>query len=113
MVTAASDPENNPHCEAKAGWAWLAIMLLLGFTSLWGAEMGVAEVELYEAIKDLVNQCVLVKGTVAYGVAQQVMHDGYERLTYAQRVIFDAVVVPLLKRRKRELEALRHANFAS
>jgi hypothetical protein len=75
--------------------------------------MGVADVELYEAIKDLVYQGVLVKGTVACGVAQQVTHDGYERLTYAQRVIFDAVVVPLLKRRKRELEALRHANFAS
>jgi hypothetical protein len=30
-----------------------------------GPEMGVADVELYEAIKDLVNQGVLVKGTVA------------------------------------------------
>ena len=50
--------------------------------------MGVADydVELCEAIKDLVDQNVLVKGTAACGIAQQVIHEGYEQLTYAQRV---------------------------
>ena len=77
--------------------------------------MGVADydVELYEAIKDLVDQDILVKGTAAYGIAQQVIHDGYERLTYAQRVIYNAVVVSALKRREQELKAIRHVNLAS
>ena len=77
--------------------------------------MGVADydVELYDAIKDIVDQDILVKGTAAYGIAQQVIHDGYERLTYAQRVIYNAVVVPALKRRERELQAIRHAGLAS
>ena len=59
------------------------------------------------------DQDVLVKGTAAYGIAQQVIHDGCERLTYAQRVIYNAVVIPALKRRGRELEAIRHVNLAS
>lgn len=77
--------------------------------------MGVADydMELYEAIKDLVDQNILVKGTAACGIAQQVIHDGYERLTYAQRVIYNAVVVPAVKRREQQLEAIRHASLAS
>jgi hypothetical protein len=77
--------------------------------------MGVADydVESCEAIKDLVDQDILVKGTAACGIAQQVIHNGYERLTYAQRVIYNAIVVPALKRRVQELQAIRHANLAS
>lgn len=62
--------------------------------------------ELYEAIEDLVEEGELETGTPAYGIARQVIHQGYNSLTPKQRTLYDAVVIPALKRRGEELRVL-------
>lgn len=68
---------------------------------------------LYDAIEDLVAESELEKDTPAYGIAQQVVHMGYHSLTAKQRTLYDAVVIPALKRRGQELKALQVANSAA
>jgi hypothetical protein len=65
---------------------------------------------LYEAIQDLVNEAILEKGSPAHGVAQQVVHSGYESLSPKQRILYDAVVKPALEKRGQELEIRRVVN---
>ena len=65
------------------------------------------DVELHEAIRDLVEEGILEKATPAYGVAQQVIHIGYDSLSPKQRWLYDQVVIPALTRRADELERLR------
>lgn len=74
--------------------------------------MGVADydAELFEAVKDLDDQGILPKGHAAYGIAQQVIHDGYDSLSVAQRAVYDRVVVPALKSRAQELASIQHMN---
>jgi hypothetical protein len=70
------------------------------------------DVELYEAIKDLTDEGHLVEGTPAHGIAQQVIHMGYDTLTPKQRAVYDAIVVPALEKREQEVLAIRHRNSA-
>jgi hypothetical protein len=65
---------------------------------------------LHEAIEDLVDQGLLEEGSPAFGVAQQVIHQGYDSLTLWQRAVYDAVVVPALKVRGEMLEHVRVIN---
>jgi hypothetical protein len=69
--------------------------------------------DLYEAIRDLVDEELLKEGTPPYGVAQQVIHQGYNSLTPKQRTLYDAVVIPLLIERGKELRAIEIVNSAS
>lgn len=55
---------------------------------------------LYDAIEDLLGDGELEAGTPAYGVAQQVIHEGYDSLTPAQQHVYDKYVAPLLERRE-------------
>ena len=71
------------------------------------------DVDLYEAIEDLVAEGELEKGTPAYGIAQQVIHNSYESLTPKQRTLYDAVVTPALQRRGEELRAIQIMNSAA
>jgi hypothetical protein len=66
--------------------------------------------ELYLAIEDLVASLELEKGSPAYGVAQQVIHSGYDSLSQKQRALYDAVVVPALRRQEAENEKNRILN---
>jgi hypothetical protein len=68
---------------------------------------------LYEEIEDLVAEGALEEGTPAYGVAQKVIHEGYDLLSPNQRWVFDTYVVPALERRKKELRLLEIANNAA
>lgn len=52
--------------------------------------------DFYDRIQELVDAGELEEGTPAYGVAQQVVHEGYESLMPKQRGLYDAVVLPLL-----------------
>jgi hypothetical protein len=61
---------------------------------------------LYEAIKDLVDEGLLEMDTTAYGIAQHVIHIGYESLSPRQRSVYDLVVIQAL-RRGQEIERLR------
>jgi hypothetical protein len=54
---------------------------------------------LSEAIQDLIKRGELDEGAPAYGVALQAIHQGYDSLTRMQKVLYDRVVVPALKRR--------------
>lgn len=54
--------------------------------------------ELYLAVEDLIDSGEIERGEPAYGIAQQVIHSGYESLSPRQRTLYDAVVVPALTR---------------
>lgn len=56
--------------------------------------------DLHDAIEDLRGDGELEEGGPAYGVAQQVIHDGYDSLSPAQRHVYDKYVAPLLERRE-------------
>jgi hypothetical protein len=66
------------------------------------------DVDLYEAVRDLVDEDLLEEGTPAYGIAQQVVHLGYDSLSPKQRTLYNAVVIPALKERGEELAIMRH-----
>lgn len=64
------------------------------------------------AIEDLLDEGELELGTPAHGIAQQVIHQGFNSLTPKQRTLYDSVVVPALKRRGEELRSLQIQNSA-
>jgi len=45
--------------------------------------------ELYETVSDAVDEGFIEEGTPEYGIAQQVIHQGYESLTDRQKWVFD------------------------
>jgi|HubBroStandDraft_4_1064222.scaffolds.fasta_scaffold241787_1 hypothetical protein len=70
------------------------------------------DVELYEAVQDLVEEGLLEETDNAYGVAQQVIHQGYDSLSPKQRGLYNALVIPALKKRGVELSAIHQQNAA-
>ena len=60
--------------------------------------------DLHNAIQDLIAEGLLEENASAHSVARLVIHDGYDSLTPAQRVLYDAVVTPALKKRADEIE---------
>jgi hypothetical protein len=69
--------------------------------------------QLYEEIEDLVAEGRLEEEMPAYGVAQKVIHEGYDSLSPNQGWVFDTYVAPALERRKKELRLLEIANNAA
>jgi hypothetical protein len=67
---------------------------------------------LHEEIQDLVDEGEIEEGTPAYGVAQQVIHSGYDSLSPKQRTLYDAVLIPALRRRGEETRAIQIMNSA-
>lgn len=51
--------------------------------------------DLYELIAELVAEGELEEGTPVYGIAQQVVHMGYDSLSSKQKYVYDTHVVPL------------------
>jgi hypothetical protein len=68
---------------------------------------------LHDEIEDLVAVGAFEEGTPAHGVAQKVIHEGYNLLSPNQRWVFDTYVAPALERRKKELRLLEIANSAA
>jgi hypothetical protein len=64
------------------------------------------DVELFEAIKRLVNKGVLSKDTLAHAISQKVVYEGYESLTRDQRLLYDEIVAPALASQGAELETV-------
>lgn len=56
--------------------------------------------DLHDAIEDLLGDGELEAGTPAYGIAQRVIHDGYDALTFKQRLVYDKYIGPALERRE-------------
>jgi hypothetical protein len=54
--------------------------------------------ELYDIICELVDDGELEKGTPAYGIAQQVIHQGFDSLSPKQRYIYVTRVEALLNK---------------
>lgn len=63
--------------------------------------------EMESAVQDLVDEGLLVKGTAAYGIAQQAVYEGYESLTAEQRRTWRKYVGGPLSKRQRALEIQR------
>jgi hypothetical protein len=59
--------------------------------------------ELHDAIQDLVAGSLLEEGTPAYGIAQQVIAQGWDSLSDKQRCVYQKHVEPLLQKRGEEL----------
>lgn len=68
--------------------------------------------ELHERIEELVDEGEIEEGTPAYGVAQQVIHQGYDSLSSKQRALYDAVVGPALERLAKEHKMRQIINSA-
>jgi hypothetical protein len=66
--------------------------------------------DLHEAIQDLLDEGMLEEGTPAHGIAQQVIHTGYDSLSPKQRTLYDAVVIAALKKRGEELKNIQITN---
>jgi hypothetical protein len=65
---------------------------------------------LHELIEDLVHAGLIEERSPPYGVAQKVIYDGYDSLSPKQRALYDAVIVPALQKRGKELEMIRIMN---
>jgi len=63
--------------------------------------------ELNDAIQDLLDEGLLVDGTAGYGIAQQVINEGYESLSAKQKYVFDTHVGKPLAKRNKDLEVRR------
>jgi hypothetical protein len=63
--------------------------------------------ELHDDIEDLVAEGLLDADSAGYGVAQQVINQGYASLSEKQGAVWDINVVPALKKRKDALEMQR------
>ncbi|RYY85105.1 MAG: hypothetical protein EOO15_17865 [Chitinophagaceae bacterium] len=63
--------------------------------------------ELNDAIQDLLDEGLLEEGTAGYGVAQQVIHDGYDSLSPKQKHVFDKYVGEPLAKRQEALNVQR------
>ncbi len=66
--------------------------------------------DLCDAINDLLAEGELEKGTPAYGIAQQVIYNGYSSFSPKQRTLYEAVVIPALQRRGKELRVIQIMN---
>ena len=63
--------------------------------------------ELHEMISDAVDEGYIEEGTPEYGVAQQVIHQGYNSLTDRQKWNYDNRVFSALKRFQEMRDAQR------
>jgi len=63
--------------------------------------------ELHDEIEELVGTSQLDRESAAYGIAQQVIQDGYGSLTEKQREVYDSVIVPALEALREERERNR------
>jgi hypothetical protein len=66
--------------------------------------------ELHDQIEDLVDEGIIENPSTPYGVAQQVINEGYESLSPRQRWVYDTVIGPALQERAKELEMMRIMN---
>ena len=57
------------------------------------------DLELMGAINDLIDEGLLVEGSPAFGIAQQVIHLGYDSLSSKQAFVYDKEVIPVLIKR--------------
>lgn len=63
--------------------------------------------EFHSDIQDLVDEGLLEEGSKEHGIALFACDNGYEKLSAAQKGVFDRFVLPPLKRRKQQLEIQR------
>jgi hypothetical protein len=63
--------------------------------------------ELDATITDRVEEGYIVEGTADYGIAQQVIHQGYDSLSTAQKWTFDNRVLISLRRLQEHRKAER------
>jgi len=67
--------------------------------------------ELHELITDAIDAGYLEEGTAAAGIAKLAVDIGYENLSPKQQGLYNAVVLPALRKREESLEKIRFANM--
>jgi hypothetical protein len=65
--------------------------------------------DLHNAIQDLIAEGLLEENSDPHRVARIVIHNGYDSLTPIQRMLYDGVVAPALRKRCEEIEGKRSA----
>jgi FixJ family two-component response regulator len=60
--------------------------------------------ELHTAISQALDENRIEEGSAAAGIAQQVIHQGYESLSPAQKAVYDRVVLPALGKQAQQNE---------
>lgn len=68
--------------------------------------------DLHERIRDLVDEGDLEEGAAAFGVAQQVIHQGYESLTERQCAVYNSHVGPALEKQAERWRIIQAMNSA-
>jgi hypothetical protein len=66
--------------------------------------------ELLESINDLVDEGLIEEGTPAHGIAQQVIHSGYDSLSPKQIFVYEREVIPALEKRAKEIRIIEIIN---
>jgi hypothetical protein len=65
--------------------------------------------DLHNTIQDLIAEGLLEENSDPHRVARIVIQDGYDSLTPAQRILYDAKVLPALRKLAEEVEGKRSA----
>jgi hypothetical protein len=65
--------------------------------------------DLHNAVQKLIAEGLLEENSEPHRVARIVIHDGYDSLTPAQRILYDAEVIPALRKLAEEVEGKRSA----
>jgi hypothetical protein len=65
--------------------------------------------DLHNVVQDLIAEGLLEENSEPHRVARLAIHDGYDSLTLAERALYDAVVVPALRKRTEEIEDKKSA----
>lgn len=63
--------------------------------------------DLHDLVSDATDEGLIEEGTPAYGVAQQVINQGYDSLSDRQKWVYDHRVVPALRRLQEQRDAER------
>jgi hypothetical protein len=66
--------------------------------------------DLHEAIQDLLDEGMLEEGTPAHGIAQQVIHTGYDSLSPKQLLCKTRSFIAALTKRGEELKNIQISN---
>ena len=67
--------------------------------------------ELHDLVSDATDEGLIEEGTPAYGVAQQVINQGYDSLSERQRWVYDNQVLPALRTLGEQREAQRRRDL--
>jgi hypothetical protein len=85
---------------SELAFAFVPCVFLSGMAYLWEDEMGHndhIDFELYEHIKERLDEGLFEEKSKEYGIALQVVHQGIASLSPKQKVVWDKGISPILE----------------